>query len=685
MGTRAVTEAREALSDLLMGVTAPPAGEVAAPPTASVVPAQAPPDPDEGEAQPPAAPPAGGEPVVVPDAAQPPAVPPAGGEPAAVPDAAQPPAAPPAGEQPPAAPPPAVVPDAAQPPATELTPEQRAAAAELTKQKRDANDAWLKKLGKYVWVGALVVAIVALVAAFSDNRAPNAQHRIDTATATAAASIAEARSVVADKTDVLDTEEAATVSADATEAAAAAAAITRDVGQLPSRWGGESAAVDKHALSAAAASLALQAKDLGSKASKGKPEDLNKVLGAMQGSTDALDHHRVSHFMPPWEFARPAAEGLVYAILLTVFGLLALSLLFKADGGLRHFLIGGDGRFSTAQTQAALWTVAVFFLLAHLLLRRTPGKFDQLDETYLLLLGGPYAAWVIGGAITRGKLSSQDVQRVESPETQVRDLISDDDGRASLTDAQFFFFSLLALVGVFVAFAKDPSKLPDIPPGLALLTTAGSLVYLGKKSVDNNAPSIFSISRVDSGPILAGSTIRISGQNFLPPGSSGDLDALTAVTVRFKGGSLLLDQRVAPVLSARVSTAPQARGAVTNISDREITVVVPNLPAGPVDVAVVPASRVPTASFQIAVVASVLIMTVEQTPPGTLRLRGVGFAPAGDRTYTTLAIGTSTSVPYAWVSDAVITAVIPAGTPAGPTSIKVTTLAGEGTTTVTLP
>ena len=48
--------------------------------------------------------------------------------------------------------------------------------------------------------------------------------------------------------------------------------------------------------------------------------------------------------------------------------------------------------------------------------------------------------------------------------------------------------------------------------------------------------SIFSVTRVDTGPIVAGCTVRIRGENFLPPGSAGDLDVLTAVTVRFTSG-----------------------------------------------------------------------------------------------------------------------------------------------------
>jgi hypothetical protein len=116
-----------------------------------------------------------------------------------------------------------------------------------------------------------------------------------------------------------------------------------------------------------------------------------------------------------WPFAAgvsPIRRAVVVAILLTAAVLAVMSAFRRRDGGLRSYLIGGDGRFSTSQTQAALWTLALAFVLACLLLRAPFGEpggtfaagFDSLDEAYLLLLGGPAAAWVLARRVTAGKV-----------------------------------------------------------------------------------------------------------------------------------------------------------------------------------------------------------------------------------------------------------------------------------------
>jgi hypothetical protein len=168
----------------------------------------------------------------------------------------------------------------------------------------------------------------------------------------------------------------------------------------------------------------------------------------------------------------PIRRAVVVAILLTAAVLAVMSAFRGRDGGLRSYLIGGDGRFSTSQTQAALWTLALAFVLACLLLRfgkpvgTFAAGFDSLDQAYLLLLGGPAAAWVLARRET---------------------------GHAHL---------------------RRGAALPR------------------RKGLEKNAPVITPVERATgSGPVRAGDRVRIRGANFVPAGAGGDLDAL----VRLKG------------------------------------------------------------------------------------------------------------------------------------------------------
>jgi hypothetical protein len=103
----------------------------------------------------------------------------------------------------------------------------------------------------------------------------------------------------------------------------------------------------------------------------------------------------------------------------TVFAVIALlSLLMHGDnGGLWRLIIGKDGRFSTSLTQAALWTLALSYGLLYLLLRSnlctggtscvpTPTAFDELDATYLFLLGGRFAAAAAAKVTVATKVSA---------------------------------------------------------------------------------------------------------------------------------------------------------------------------------------------------------------------------------------------------------------------------------------
>jgi hypothetical protein len=112
-------------------------------------------------------------------------------------------------------------------------------------------------------------------------------------------------------------------------------------------------------------------------------------------------------------------------------------------------------------------------------------------------------------------------------------LVSDDDGAPALIDAQFFVFSIVALVYFTAAFAAEPVELPTIPLGLAGLASVAALVYTGNKAVLRNAPAFSTITRsLGSGDVRSGDAIDIRGTNTVPEGASTE-EQLASVRVRF--------------------------------------------------------------------------------------------------------------------------------------------------------
>src|SRR5687768_16225615 len=91
----------------------------------------------------------------------------------------------------------------------------------------------------------------------------------------------------------------------------------------------------------------------------------------------------------------------------------------RESGGPREYFIGVDGRFSTSQTQAVLWTMVLAFSIGVLVLQPAFGSassldssLDELDVTFLFLLGGPFAAAAAARAITATKASDGTTQKM---------------------------------------------------------------------------------------------------------------------------------------------------------------------------------------------------------------------------------------------------------------------------------
>lgn len=313
-----------------------------------------------------------------------------------------------------------------------------------------------------------------------------------------------------------------------------------------------------------------------------------------------------------WLWALLSTDGtwqLPTAVTIVVIGLIVLGTALSGQG-LLGVLIGADGRLSTSRTAAAAWTVTLVFALLYFALAQPDPDEFELDETYLLVLGGPYAAWVLTGSLTRAKIANRQLQKTGSVQTQpVRDLVSDDNGELSLTDLQYLGFGLVALVYFYVAFLSmpGPTTMPELPPGLVFLTSAGALTYLGSKSVQANAPFITTVLPPSGRTqVKAGRRVVVTGGNFVPPGAGGDLDTLTGVRVRFRQGeheriiAVIPRMRAAPP-EGTPEPPPHVRQEATNPTTARLSVRIPIDLDGLLDVSVITLAGVETPAFPVCV------------------------------------------------------------------------------------
>lgn len=200
---------------------------------------------------------------------------------------------------------------------------------------------------------------------------------------------------------------------------------------------------------------------------------------------------------------------------------------------------GVDGRWSTSKLAVVIWTYAVLFGLATLWVAHVLGDstgWDRqigqpLQDTYLILLGGPFAAAVLAKLSTSSKASDGKLAKTEARGGEERsavdglsDVVSDDSGDTDLIDMQYFLFNLLALV-VFLGefcFAIEMG-FPDIPDLLVGLTGASGLAYVGKKAAEGGEPKLASVkpqvARAGDEVVLAGSALIVDAPSAgVPPG-----------------------------------------------------------------------------------------------------------------------------------------------------------------------
>lgn len=266
----------------------------------------------------------------------------------------------------------------------------------------------------------------------------------------------------------------------------------------------------------------------------------------------------------------------------------------RDDGGFLSPLRAADGRLSTSYTQGGLWTVLVAFAFALFATRLAfgtlgPTEFEAAAQsfvpTYLLLLGGPFAAAALAGLNYGIRKDDGSIQKTEAYGAQLRDIVADDSGRTNLNDSQFLVFNVVAAATFVVLFARDAAKLPVLPSTLVGLTSLSAMAYVTTKAVSNQRPVISSIvvatvgGSTMSASISVDTWVDVRGSNFVVPGAA-EVEDLAQVRVRFGTVEVGVE-----------GTRPDGR---SNPTASSVLVKIPTLPAGTasVDVKVITAAGV---------------------------------------------------------------------------------------------
>jgi len=183
-----------------------------------------------------------------------------------------------------------------------------------------------------------------------------------------------------------------------------------------------------------------------------------------------------------------------------VAGVDAASLTWVRRSWLGAIIAGKDNRTSTSKTVVYAWTIAIAFGLLSLVVAiwlGDHGPWDEqvdrgLQEEYLLLLGGPFAAAVLAKYAT----TSQAETKPSAPpgDAAPSQLLTDDNGDTDLGDFQYVLFNAIGLTFFLGDFVGDlGSGFPVLPPlltGLLLTSTAG---YGAKKLLPQVPPMLTSV------------------------------------------------------------------------------------------------------------------------------------------------------------------------------------------------
>ncbi len=192
---------------------------------------------------------------------------------------------------------------------------------------------------------------------------------------------------------------------------------------------------------------------------------------------------------------------------------------------LSAILVGKDHRTSTSKTVAFAWTLAIGFGLVSLLvadwLGDSTGWDNQvksgLQEEYLLLLGGPFAAAILAKTSAVAHSGTEGKPPGPAGAASPAQLITNDEGDTDLGDFQYLFFNVIALAFLLGRFIGDiDNGFPDLPPLLTGLTLTSAGSYAAKKFIQQARPTLTSVIPSTASP---GTDVQIYGINLLVPAS----------------------------------------------------------------------------------------------------------------------------------------------------------------------
>ena len=261
----------------------------------------------------------------------------------------------------------------------------------------------------------------------------------------------------------------------------------------------------------------------------------------------------------------------------------------KRRSWLGAIVAGKDHRLSTSKTVAFAWTLAIVWGLLSLVVAIWLGDHGPwnkqvklgLQEEYLLLLGGPYAA-----AVLAKYASQQPDVKTAAPvgSATPSQLVSDDNGDTDLGDLQYVLFNVVGLaffLGAFIGhLTQGFPALPAILTGL-ILTSAGG--YSAKKLVAQAVPTLASVIPATA---LPDAQVVVFGAGLVIPQSiaGGTADELPTVTVGGLPAEVTADKALgndrlsvkvpaavkpgsAPIVAVRADGAPaRAPGGATALA-----------------------------------------------------------------------------------------------------------------------
>jgi hypothetical protein len=202
-------------------------------------------------------------------------------------------------------------------------------------------------------------------------------------------------------------------------------------------------------------------------------------------------------------------------------------------------LAGQDNRTSTSKSVMFAWTLAVAFGLLTLMIADWLGDpapwtnqvANGLQEEYLLLLAGPFAAAIL--AKYAALRDSDTKPEAEVGSASPGQLVTDDSGSADLGDLQYVIFTVIALAYFFGSFIGDPrAGFPDLPAiltGLVLTSTGG---YAAKKLIAQAAPTLSSVVPATAAP---GDEVHVFGTSLCIPASVSETGEAMAPIVHVGG------------------------------------------------------------------------------------------------------------------------------------------------------